>query len=99
MPRRPPRPSLFPYTDALPISQLRVEAVPESLAAGCAISGNLVGGYGLFPGQQWTHLRSEEHTSELQSRGHLVCRPTLEKRTVLLKMSSSTPTRSTALQT
>src|SRR5690625_6024962 len=27
-----------------------------------------------------THLRSEEHTSELQSRGHLVCRLLLEKK-------------------
>src|SRR5690625_5712302 len=26
------------------------------------------------------HQRSEEHTSELQSRGHLVCRPPLEKK-------------------
>src|SRR5690625_851741 len=26
------------------------------------------------------HRRSEEHTSELQSRGHLVCRPRLEKK-------------------
>src|SRR5690625_6929633 len=26
------------------------------------------------------HPRSEEHTSELQSRGHLVCRPLLEKK-------------------
>src|SRR5690625_5808937 len=33
--------------------------------------------------QQWQdfgHERSEEHTSELQSRGHLVCRLLLEKR-------------------
>src|SRR5690625_6871721 len=28
----------------------------------------------------WLHLRSEEHTSELQSRGHLVCRLLLEKK-------------------
>src|SRR5439155_4948048 len=28
----------------------------------------------------WTPLRSEEHTSELQSRGHLVCRLLLEKK-------------------
>src|SRR5439155_8104397 len=28
----------------------------------------------------WRHLRSEEHTSELQSRGHLVCRLLLEKK-------------------
>src|SRR5690625_6348600 len=29
--------------------------------------------------QAWTAIRSEEHTSELQSRGHLVCRLLLEK--------------------
>src|SRR5690625_5616391 len=28
----------------------------------------------------WSHERSEEHTSELQSRGHLVCRLLLEKK-------------------
>src|SRR5690625_5533184 len=30
------------------------------------------------------HVRSEEHTSELQSRGHLVCRPLLEIKTTTL---------------
>src|SRR5690625_6612276 len=30
--------------------------------------------------QKYTDLRSEEHTSELQSRGHLVCRLLLEKK-------------------
>src|SRR5690625_6606290 len=29
---------------------------------------------------KWAHQRSEEHTSELQSRGHLVCRLLLEKK-------------------
>src|SRR5690625_6023824 len=31
-------------------------------------------------------LRSEEHTSELQSRGHLVCRLLLEKKKIVLKI-------------
>src|SRR5690625_6006454 len=30
--------------------------------------------------ERWPDLRSEEHTSELQSRGHLVCRLLLEKK-------------------
>src|SRR5690625_2233687 len=30
--------------------------------------------------KEWKELRSEEHTSELQSRGHLVCRLLLEKK-------------------
>src|SRR5690625_5959316 len=33
------------------------------------------------------HLRSEEHTSELQSRGHLVCRLLLEKKRRLQEMT------------
>src|SRR5690625_6957035 len=44
-------------------------------------------GLGHYPGRDgdddfWTthHHRSEEHTSELQSRGHLVCRLLLEKK-------------------
>src|SRR5439155_4462433 len=34
----------------------------------------------LHPDHDLTCLRSEEHTSELQSRGHLVCRLLLEKK-------------------
>src|SRR3989304_10627503 len=53
------------------------------------------------PGDDW-HLRmwrSEEHTSELQSRLHLVCRLLLEKKKKYKKMNtvnrSATPTRAT----
>src|SRR5439155_3796361 len=36
-----------------------------------------------FIGKPWRHkVRSEEHTSELQSRGHLVCRLLLEKKKI-----------------
>src|SRR5690625_5387037 len=35
---------------------------------------------GFAPVSQRQHCRSEEHTSELQSRGHLVCRLLLEKK-------------------
>src|SRR5437870_7402773 len=38
-----------------------------------------------------SRLRSEEHTSELQSRGHLVCRLLLEKKNSRLRRSSSCP--------
>src|SRR5690625_6008569 len=34
----------------------------------------------LFFTEMWERFRSEEHTSELQSRGHLVCRLLLEKK-------------------
>src|SRR2546429_1594754 len=63
--RRPPRSTLFPYT-TLFRSPLEL---PERLVVS-AIGGDVV------PGGE----RSEEHTSELQSRLHLVCRLLLEKK-------------------
>src|SRR5437870_9671897 len=66
--RRPPRSTLFPYT-----TLFRSRA---------AESG--AGGAGHHPLSAAAQLhragRSEEHTSELQSRGHLVCRLLLEKK-------------------
>src|SRR5437870_8438380 len=60
--------------DALPISGVRSR---PSAARHATTS------HGLTPTAHWTPasiLRSEEHTSELQSRGHLVCRLLLEKK-------------------
>src|SRR2546422_6952780 len=63
--RRPPRSTLFPYT-TLFRSRLRGEGARDA-------------GAPVVPGDRvWT--RSEEHTSELQSRLHLVCRLLLEKK-------------------
>src|SRR5215510_12060216 len=42
--------------------------------------GKVLGGHGDFDPVKLTWIRSEEHTSELQSRGHLVCRLLLEKK-------------------
>src|SRR5690625_6579966 len=44
-----------------------------------ALAGVLLAGT-TAPRGRLVHLRSEEHTSELQSRGHLVCRLLLEKK-------------------
>src|SRR2546422_2241822 len=71
--RRPPRSTLFPYT---------------TLFRSAAINGSRkLGNQTLKPtvdvALQWGHVnsgRSEEHTSELQSRLHLVCRLLLEKK-------------------
>src|SRR2546430_10542933 len=67
--RRPPRSTLFPYTTLFR-------------------SGRSLQDLGLYPLRQTEHvdrpddagLRSEEHTSELQSQSNLVCRLLLEKK-------------------
>src|SRR2546429_3679987 len=65
--RRPPRSTLFPYT-TLFRSQAILQAAPEIVDYVSALK------------QHSRKLRSEEHTSELQSRLHLVCRLLLEKK-------------------
>src|SRR5439155_21475173 len=72
--------------DALPISLvLRVTKVSRFVSAVAAIN---VSRLGSGPKAAWISpkaTRSEEHTSELQSRGHLVCRLLLEKKKKLKK--------------
>src|SRR5438552_10983118 len=77
MMRRPPRSTLFPYTtlfrSATPTASIRSEG-PLSWARSTRTA----------PGQngplRTVRVRSEEHTSELQSPDHLVCRLLLEKK-------------------
>src|SRR5947199_497788 len=65
--RRPPRSTLFPYTTLF-----------RSKVAGISRSGEK---FPLSDGFGWVRMgRSEEHTSELQSLRHLVCRLLLEKK-------------------
>src|SRR2546429_2924257 len=66
--RRPPRSTLFPYTTLF--------------RSRSAVSGNSCISPRAFLGDNafGSKLRSEEHTSELQSRLHLVCRLLLEKK-------------------
>src|SRR3989442_5913790 len=84
--RRPPRSTLFPYTTLFrsrPIgSRLRI--------VGGALVGPVDGPEG---GHQDRLLdrRSEEHTSELQSRPHLVCRLLLEKKKARLDVRKRWP--------
>src|SRR5436853_1924735 len=68
--RRPPRSTLFPYTTLFRSDQ-GVEFRGEGLALG--------GGELQLHGRR-SRERSEEHTSELQSLRHLVCRLLLEKK-------------------
>src|SRR3989442_6774155 len=71
--RRPPRSTLFPYTtlfrslvSLVPYGTWTTETLPPVLS--------------LVNYQRLFSERSEEHTSELQSRPHLVCRLLLEKK-------------------
>src|SRR3712207_8573711 len=89
--RRPPRSTLFPYTTLFRSGQdgLTVPLEPGQrgrTASGCDLhrgSPKSLGGLAERDervGQQGEHDRSEEHTSELQSRQYLVCRLLLEKK-------------------
>src|SRR5437870_11030351 len=68
--RRPPRSTLFPYTTLFRSPRLAARRDRGRLADPARPRAPDRGG------------RSEEHTSELQSRGHLVCRLLLEKKKI-----------------
>src|SRR3712207_7104518 len=82
--RRPPSSTLFPYTTlfrSAPTAVAPTARAPRPIApiatrpnATCAPEE-----------ERCARLRSEEHTSELQSRQYLVCRLLLEKKTTKLK--------------
>src|SRR5438552_14927747 len=76
--RRPPRSTLFPYTtlfrswastSAMSSRSSRAAASPTSPESSAALASR-------------SSSRSEEHTSELQSPDHLVCRLLLEKKKI-----------------
>src|SRR2546422_7581958 len=83
--RRPPRSTLFPYTTLFRsrstnfVIQNRADS-PEVLVAPLACVRWSVLKPLLKAARGATSTRSEEHTSELQSRLHLVCRLLLEKK-------------------
>src|SRR3989442_10409118 len=94
--RRPPRSTLFPYTTLFRSSDSRRRTLGFSVYnlvgyVSSSAGALLVGlpqyiGPGIEGGRP---ERSEEHTSELQSRPHLVCRLLLEKKKKKLRHSSS----------
>src|SRR2546428_6347423 len=69
--RRPPRSTLFPYTTLFRSS---CRSSSKTARSSRRTSPNC------RPGRQFGEVRSEEHTSELQSRSDLVCRLLLEKK-------------------
>src|SRR2546422_5416814 len=76
--RRPPRSTLFPYTTLFRSSTWSANARASS--AGRSVAGMISLNSCLRKGARSGCTRSEEHTSELQSRLHLVCRLLLEKK-------------------
>src|SRR3712207_7748701 len=94
--RRPPRSTLFPYTTLFrsqdnrrtarsrraPLCRAECRAAPVRRSRLCversaAVTARSGGGH---------HARSEEHTSELQSRQYLVCRLLLEKKKKIITL-------------
>src|SRR3712207_7512489 len=89
--RRPPRSTLFPYTTlfrsiafvdiALLSGALVLSIAAEAAGYGAVfLAGAVSAAIGLALLVRVTAERSEEHTSELQSRQYLVCRLLLEKK-------------------
>src|SRR3712207_8258878 len=92
--RRPPRSTLFPYT-TLFRSRERLErvggaagvrAAAVSVRPGCDRGGGAGAGRARVRCRGRRGVRSEEHTSELQSRQYLVCRLLLEKKKKLVSI-------------
>src|SRR5438132_6847552 len=86
--RRPPRSTLFPYTTLF--RSLMMAARFFSLRAWRPLKclGRL-----RFRGTEQKELRSEEHTSELQSHSDLVCRLLLEKKKKNIKKTKTKSTK------
>src|SRR5688572_32092340 len=96
--RRPPRSTLFPYTTlfrskesqrAAPSAPVKMAPTPREPVASAPKAAPEP------PPQPWaaqpkknTEVRSEEHTSELQSQSNLVCRLLLEKKKKIITLIS-----------
>src|SRR5256886_13724345 len=77
--RRPPRSTLFPYTTLF--RSLSVQPTNLMLVAGATHAIAMLTRLYARPGEV---VRSEEHTSELQSQSNIVCRLLLEKTKILI---------------
>src|SRR3712207_8952162 len=97
--RRPPRSTLFPYTTLFRSGDEAEEVSLPALNGSSRISRNQTSNmWFAMPTKEtrahsWTvpswKARSEEHTSELQSRQYLVCRLLLEKKNRIFEHTSA----------
>src|SRR5688572_31333787 len=89
--RRPPRSTLFPYTTLFRSTysiwfnhvKLRIFLRNSSKVGNCLSFSETIGSLmvqSMFSCGSLNRIRSEEHTSELQSQSNLVCRLLLEKK-------------------
>src|SRR3712207_7884556 len=89
--RRPPRSTLFPYTTLFRSARVAARQVRVAVEARGRVAEHLLHHPGvrvrvlaqrvqLLLAEEAVAARSEEHTSELQSRQYLVCRLLLEKK-------------------
>src|SRR5258708_18763585 len=91
--RRPPRSTLFPYTTLFRSARSRTATGVWEVVS-TAVSrqdGRLARQRKQAGGGGGRRLRSEEHTSELQSPDHLVCRLLLEKKNKTQHGDTSSP--------
>src|SRR3989442_8457526 len=96
--RRPPRSTLFPYTTLFrSLAERAAQQGRDVVVAGNPDHPEMIGVVGYAPKNTYVVrdarevARSEEHTSELQSRPHLVCRLLLEKKKSASTFVPSTP--------
>src|SRR2546427_6235961 len=83
--RRPPRSTLFPYTTLFRSAGAPLMELPRWPLASLASAAWYSPTTAIFASNSggldgWKGMRSEEHTSELQSQSNLVCRLLLEKK-------------------
>src|SRR2546429_5817510 len=88
--RRPPRSTLFPYTT---LFRSTAESNPTLARCGSVKPTRRKNGFSALCSMNFFEqsARSEEHTSELQSRLHLVCRLLLEKKNCRLDVPAHGP--------
>src|SRR3712207_7548526 len=99
--RRPPRSTLFPYTTLFRSCRPNHLRHPKQMVGVGFMDGHVERmpmAAPFYPGPIGVHVRSEEHTSELQSRQYLVCRlPLAKKHQLLISPSLLQPEDATTL--